>query len=448
MRCRPSRTLSACLRAQVSDVERYEAYKDSGVEWIGEVPEGWGVTRFNNACSSSLGKMLTNVPSTGSSYLGCYLKAANVQEGGFSLDAVSEMYFDPGDEERYGITAGDLLVVEGGSVGLAHVWTGILAPCYIQNALHRVRPFECFSVEFLKYSLDLARYAGYIDLVCNKATIAHFTKEKLLATPLVAPSFAEQHAIADYLDTKTAEIDALVADCEREVGLLQEYRKAVISEVVTKGLDPDAPMKDSGIEWIGEIPASWDIVRFKAIGTVVANLQHPTDYPDFPQVSPDRIEKDSGRLLPCISVAEVGVESDNHLFHIGDILYSKVRPALNKVTIAPFDGMCSADMYPIESSQNSRWLVFYMLSNAFMEQVVVSTDRVKMPKVNKEELGAFKVVLPSQDAQSEIVAYLDAKTAEIDSLIEAKQSMADKLREYRRSLISEAVTGKFKVPGA
>lgn len=88
-----------------------------------------------------------------------------------------------------------------------------------------------------------------------------------------------------------------------------------------------------------------------------------------------------------------------------------------------------------------------MLSNAFMEQVIVSTDRVKMPKINKEELGTFKVVLSDADAQIKIAAYLDAKTAEINSLIDAKQSMVDKLREYRRSLISEAVTGKFKVPG-
>lgn len=261
------------------------------------------------------------------------------------------------------------------------------------------------------------------------------------------PSVIEQQAIAGYLDAKTVEIDALVADCERAVDLLREYRKAVISEAVTKGLNPDVPTKDSGIEWIGKIPVSWAIVPFKAIGTVAANLQHPSDYPDVPQVSPDRIEKDSGRLLPCVSVAEAGVESDNHLFHAGDILYSKVRPALNKVTVAPFDGMCSADMYPIVTAQNRNWLVCYMLSNAFMEQVIVSTARVKMPKINKEELGTFKVVLSDADAQIKIAAYLDAKTAEINSLIDAKQSMVDKLREYRRSLISEAITGKFKVPG-
>lgn len=261
------------------------------------------------------------------------------------------------------------------------------------------------------------------------------------------PPLDEQQAIADYLDVKTAEIDELVADCEREVELLQEYRKVVISEAVTKGLDPNAPMKDSGVEWIGEIPVGWQVCSFKSIGHVAANLQHPQDHPGLVQVSPDRIEKGTGRLLPCVTVEEVGIESDNHLFAMGDILYSKVRPALNKVTVATFDGMCSADMYPIKTCENARWLMYYMLSNAFMEQVVVSTDRVKMPKINKEELGVFKVVVPGQAEQRAIVAYLDAKTVEIDSLIDSKRQMIEKLREYRKSLISEAVTGKFKVPG-
>ncbi|MBR3224565.1 MAG: restriction endonuclease subunit S [Atopobiaceae bacterium] len=417
-------------------MERYEAYKDSGIEWIGEIPQHWLISKGVRALSVRYGYPFES--NRFSNTKGWPL--IRIRDVG---SKTTESLYDGEFVESARIENGDILVGMDGEYKVAR-WEGHTA---LLN--QRVCALENSAVLLKDYLLYLMPEAlRLINELTYGTTVKHLGAKDLNAMSLICPPIDEQRAIADYLDAKTAEVDALVADCEREVGLLREYRKAAISEAVTKGLDPDAPMKDSGVEWIGEIPASWDIVRFKAIGTVVANLQHPTDYPDLPQVSPDRIEKDSGRLLPCISVAEVGVESDNHLFHIGDILYSKVRPALNKVTIAPFDGMCSADMYPIESSQNRRWLVFYMLSNAFMEQVVVSTDRVKMPKVNKEELGAFKVVLPSLDAQSEIVAYLDAKTAEIDSLIEEKQEMADKLREYRKSLISEAVTDKFKVPGA
>lgn len=400
-------------------MERYEEYKDSGVEWIGEIPRGWGAAAAKRWARISNGSNPTtngNTPVYGSS--------------GVAFKTCGESKQAPA-----------VLLGRKGTIG---------SPSYIDHPYWNVdTAFDVKTDEEvlkLRYYFYLATCFDYARYQTN-TTVPSMTQTDYEDMIIPLPSVIEQQAIAGYLDAKTVEIDALVADCERAVDLLREYRKAVISEAVTKGLNPDVPTKDSGIEWIGKIPVSWAIVPFKAIGTVAANLQHPSDYPDVPQVSPDRIEKDSGRLLPCVSVAEAGVESDNHLFHAGDILYSKVRPALNKVTVAPFDGMCSADMYPIVTAQNRNWLVCYMLSNAFMEQVIVSTDRVKMPKINKEELGTFKVVLSDADTQIKIAAYLDAKTAEINSLIDAKQSMVDKLREYRRSLISEAITGKFKVPG-
>lgn len=400
-------------------MERYEEYKDSGVEWIGEIPRGWGAAAAKRWARISNGSNPTtngNTPVYGSS--------------GVAFKTCGESKQAPA-----------VLLGRKGTIG---------SPSYIDHPYWNVdTAFDVKTDEEvlkLRYYFYLATCFDYARYQTN-TTVPSMTQTDYEDMIIPLPSVIEQQAIAGYLDAKTVEIDALVADCERAVDLLREYRKAVISEAVTKGLNPDVPTKDSGIEWIGKIPVSWAIVPFKAIGTVAANLQHPSDYPDVPQVSPDRIEKDSGRLLPCVSVAEAGVESDNHLFHAGDILYSKVRPALNKVTVAPFDGMCSADMYPIVTAQNRNWLVCYMLSNAFMEQVIVSTDRVKMPKINKEELGTFKVVLSDVDTQIKIAAYLDAKTAEINSLIDAKQSMVDKLREYRRSLISEAITGKFKVPG-
>lgn len=264
---------------------------------------------------------------------------------------------------------------------------------------------------------------------------------------LPLPSKEEQLKIGTYLDTRTEEIDSLIEQTERSIELLEEYRKSVISEVVTKGLDPDVPMKDSGIEWIGVIPEHWEVKKFKYLAAVKANLVHPEDYPDLPQVSPDRILKDTGELLECQNVLESGVDSDNHLFREGQLLYSKVRPALNKVTIAPFDGLCSADMYPIETSEDPQWLKFSMLSQSFVTQVRVSTDRVKMPKVNKEELGSFYLPVPPKPEQERIAGYLNAATLNINAFINNEIALIDKLREYRKSLISEAVTGKFVVPG-
>lgn len=418
-------------------MQQYDAYKDSGVEWIGEIPEGWDLRRISSLYDARNEKVSDqDYPALSVTMQGIVPQletAAKTQDGdNRKLVKVGDFVINSRSDRRGACGISDF----DGSVTLI---SNVLAPKSHLN----MRP---------RYYSYLFRSEGFADEYYRQGTgivdDLWSTNWSRMKNILVAcPPLGEQEAIADYLDVKTAEIDALVADCEHEVELLREYRKAVISEAVTKGLDPTVPMKDSGIEWIGEIPEGWTVHSFKFIGYVAANLQHPQDYPNLMQVSPDRIEKDTGHLFPCATVKDAGVESDNHLFSTGDILYSKVRPALNKATVAPFDGMCSADMYPIKTSQNARWLLYYMLSNAFLEQVAVSTDRVKMPKINKEELGKFKVMLPEPNVQLIIADYLDAKTAEIDALIADKCALVDKLCEYHKSLISEAVRGKFKVPG-
>ena len=257
------------------------------------------------------------------------------------------------------------------------------------------------------------------------------------------------HLDCKFTNEKCADIDALTQDIQTQIDTLQQYKQSVITEAVTKGLDPDVEMKDSGVEWIGEIPAHWTLSRFKNISRVKANLVSPFLYLTYPQISPDNIEKNTGHLLNYNTVEESGIISANHFFHTGQILYTKIRPNLNKVIIAPFDGLCSADMYPIESSLNIRFVFYSMLSSYFVDQVsLVIKDRVKMPKVNQEELGNIRVVFPSKSEQGSIVAFLDCKCAEIDEIIGEKNKQLDILAEYKKSLIYEYVTGKKEVPSA
>lgn len=199
--------------------------------------------------------------------------------------------------------------------------------------------------------------------------------------------------------------------------------------------------KDSGMQWLGEIPGHWGCVPFRRIASVKSNLVHPNDYLEFPQVSPDCIEKDSGRLISWKTVAESNVESDNHRFYKGQIIYSKIRPLLNKVIIAPFDGLCSADMYPIETTTDTKYLQYYMLSNPFLSEVRnVTRDRVKMPKINREELGQVNIVVPSRIEQQSIVSYLDDKCGKIDEWIAQKQKEVELLGEMKQRVIADAVT--------
>lgn len=134
------------------------------------------------------------------------------------------------------------------------------------------------------------------------------------------------------------------------------------------------------------------------------------------------------------------------MFYKGQIIYSKIRPNLNKAIIAPFDGLCSADMYPIEAKINSKYLLYAMLSRHFVEQVtLIMQDRVKMPKINQDELGNIGVYIAPDIEQKEIVLYLDKKCAEIDSIIETKKEQLTVLGEYKKAIIYEYVTGKKEV---
>ena len=265
---------------------------------------------------------------------------------------------------------------------------------------------------------------------------------------ILLPPQHEQDRISVFLNQKTLEIDSILS---KTISSIEEYKKlkqTVITQAVTKGVRGEREMKDSGVEWIGEIPVDWTIQRFARVAEVKSNLVSPDNYLEYPQISPENIEKDSGKLLlPCKTVGEVGIISGNHLFYKGQILYSKIRPKLNKVCIAPFDGLCSADMYPIETNNDTRYIMYCILSNGFLQQVsMITENRVKMPKVNQVELSKILVAIPETIAeQTEIADYLDAKCAEIDGLIAKKDQLVKELESYKKSLIYEVVTGKREV---
>ena len=422
--------------------------KDSGIEWIGEIPEGWKISKVSYFYEVQLGKMLQPQKKSETDTEEKYLCAANVGKNSLSLDTLKTMWFSQTEKHQFDLREGDLLVVEGGDVASCAIIETPVRNLFFQNALHRVRPLHNESVAFLRYWLMTAKSYGYIDLICNKATIAHFSKEKFIALPIPVMPQDIQSKIVSFLDLECKQIDDLLSKSRSSIEEYKKLKQAVITQAVTKGVRGEREMKDSGVEWIGEIPVDWTIQRFARVAEVKSNLVSPDNYLEYPQISPENIEKDSGKLLlPCKTVGEVGVISGNHLFYKGQILYSKIRPKLNKVCIAPFDGLCSADMYPIETNYDTRYIMYCILSNGFFQQVsMITENRVKMPKINQVELSKILVSIPETIAeQKEIADYLDAKCAEIDGLISKKEQLVKELESYKKSLIYEVVTGKREV---
>lgn len=199
--------------------------------------------------------------------------------------------------------------------------------------------------------------------------------------------------------------------------------------------------KDSGVGWIGKIPSHWSCVPFRRIAKVQCNLVRPSENLTMFQISPDSIEKNSGKIIKTRTVEEAKVDSDNHRFYKGQILYSKIRPLLNKVTIAPYDGLCSADMYPISTIENTEYVMYYMLSEAFLSSVKnIVADRVKMPKINQDELKNTDFVIPPFSEQQVIVDYLKDKTLKIEQYVFARERERELLDSLKQSEIANVVT--------
>lgn len=414
---------------------RHYEMKDSGVEWIGKMPRHWE--------QSDIGALyaLRNTKVSDKDY-----PPLSVTKRGILPQLETVAKTNDGDNRKL-VRTGDFAInsrsdrrgscgisTYDGSVSLINtVLTprGAMHPGFYGWLFHT----EQFADEFYKWG------HGIVDDLWTTC----WSEMKSIIVP--TPPLSEQTAIAAYLDEKCATIDAIIAEAKASIEEYKSWKASVIFETVTKGLNPNAEMKDSGVEWIGEIPKGWNLMPFGKIASIKACLVPPKEYPLLPQISPDNIEKGSARLLQNYkTVQESGVISWNHHFYKGQIIYSKVRPTLNKLFLAQFEGLCSADMYPIETTQDARYLVYAMLSGYFVQQVAaITANRVKMPKINKQELSKITVLLPPLSEQASIVSYLDRKCSLIDGIILEKEDLIRELENYKRSLIFEAVTGKRRV---
>ncbi len=423
-------------------------FKDSGIEWIGRIPKEWKVKKVKYLADSiSKGNGITKEEVFADGDIPCvrYGEIYSKYDNSFK-QCHSLTYRDLHKTPRY-FQKGDILFAGTGElveeIGKNVVYLGndkclaggdIIILSHHQNA------------SFLNYAMNSHYAQSQKSRGKAKLKVVHISASEIGDINVILPPLPEQQRIADYLDKKCGEIDELIALQEQMIAQLTDYKQSVITEAVTKGLNPDAEFVPSGIDWIGAVPKGWKVCRFKSIAAVKANLVSPDLYLDYPQVAPDNIEKGSGKLLSWKKVKEAGIISDNHLFFKGQIVYSKIRPMLNKVIIAPFDGLCSADMYPIETKLVSKYLLYYMLSSLFTQQVQrYVNDRVKMPKINKEEIANILTIIPSESEQHTIATYLDTKCSEIDSLIAIKQQKIETLKDYKKSVIYEAVTGKMTV---
>jgi len=422
--------------------------KDSGIAWIGEIPAAWNMAKVSRFFDIQLGKMLQPEASEATDTLEYYLCAANLGGNKLKIDALKQMWFSESDKAKFNVCKGDLLVVEGGDVASCDVITENVSDLYIQNALHRVRSNIGFDVRLLRYFLIFAKSCGYIDLLCNKATIAHFTKDKFFSIPYPAIPIEEQNSIADYLDTECARIDAVIKQTRASIEEYKKLKQAVITQAVTKGIRPGRKMKDSGVEWIKEIPTDWTMERGKGL-FVETNERSVDGSEELLTVS--QYTGITPRSHKNVNMFESETLEGYKICEIDDIAANTMWLWAGAIGVSQYRGVISPSYSTYRqnrSAYNSLYLDHLLRSVHIVEHYKSLSTGIRDSRLRlyPQQFLNIRFPVPPLEEQQEIISYLNYKVIEIDKLIAKKKNFITVLEAYKESLIFEYVTGKKEVP--
>ena len=440
---------------------KYAEYKESRVEWLGEVPKHWEVSLLKRRYQVTLGKMLKSNQTSSNETEEFYLRAANIHWRGVDTTDVKRMWFTPEEKNKLKLCKGDLLVSEGGDVGRSALWNDEIEGCYIQNSINRIRAREDADTRFLFYWMSFIKHADYIDMISNKATIAHFTVEKVEATPCVYPSLEEQKQIAAFLDKETTKIDTLIDKQEQLITLLREKRQAIISHAVTRGLNPNAKMKDSGIEWLGEVPEHWEAKKLKFVASVQPSNVDKKSKENEKEVllcnyTDVYYNEEITANLSLMKATASDVQIRKFTLKRGDTIITKDSEDPNDIAVPAYvpqdlEGVVCG--YHLALLRPGKGTCGEYLKRVMDTQYARSVFATRANGITRYGLGTYAISnfilpLPPLEEQKQIAVFLDKETTKIDTLIKKCETAIGLLKERRTALISAAVTGKIDVRDA
>ena len=440
-------------------LKQYPKYKDSGVQWIGKIPEGWKVHRS---------KFLLSSLESGSRETG---GGSQLDEGVFSLGGehinwdgtlnlentklISEEYYNSMNQGKLKIND-ILLVKDGATIGKTAILTkkefdkmAVNEHVFLMRSNKRINPkllyyLICSDSGFKQIKLtEVGSAQGGINQDFIAKAYCSIPQDK-----------QDQTTIANFLDKKTAKIDALIEKDKKLIVLLKEKRTALINHVVTIGLDPNVKLKDSGIDWIGEIPEGWEVHKLK-YKTIInkkkleddINPNYVINYVDISNVD------SSGNILDIEEqIFEDAPSRARRIPRYGDTILSTVRTYLKAIAYLeniPGNLIVSTGFAVLEpiKSINSKYLFYSTSSEVFIQNVIAYSKGVAYPAINPPELGQIPIIMPTLPEQTTIVNFLDNATAKIDKTIKLIEQKVNLLQEYKKSLIHQVVTGKMDVRG-
>lgn len=418
----------------------YPTYKDSRVEWPGQIPGHWSMARI-----AEQAELINGYPFESELFhLSEGVPLVRIRDLGRQK---TELFFSGPSVPVARITSGDILIGMDGDFSVAE-WRGESA--LLNQRLCCLRPRATIDRRFLLYSLPFPLQV--INDLTYSTTVKHLSSVDVRKIQLTFPPAAEQQAIANFLDRETAKIDGLIAKKQRLIELLEEKRAALITHAVTRGLDPNVPTKESGVEWLGQIPAHWEVQPLKRIASIRYGLGEPPQQlaGGLPFIRATNVTR--GRIvdheMQFVDPQDVPWNRDPVL-RSDDIIVVRSGAYTGDSAIIPakYDGAIAGYDMAVRSRRGwPRFLAWTLLSRYVLEaQLELESMRAAQPHLNAEELGAVLLLRLPDSEQRAIAAFLDRETAKIDALVTKICEAVDKLREYRTALISAAVTGKIDV---
>lgn len=415
-------------------MKRYARYKNSGVEWIGEIPEGWSALKTKYILTERKERSKNGEEDllSVSEYYGVAKRSEKISHDDILVRAESLIDYKLVYENDLVI---NIMLAWKKGLGRS-IYYGITSPAYCVYYFgenHNSNYFHYLFRTNLYADMFKANSTGIID------SRLRLYSESLYQIISIVPPLSEQIAIANYLDRKTVEIDELILQKKRLLKLYEEKKTTIINQAVTKGIDPNAKLKDSGVNWLGEIPAHWKIRKFKYLFKLVTEKNDL----NLPKIGLENIESRTGNYVE----SESNFDGDGIYFRVNDILFGKLRPYLAKVYLAKFAGKAIGDFFVFRSKNDliDKFASNLIRSKYFINIADSSTFGSKMPRVSWEFIANLKIAYPSYAEQLVIVSHIENEITRINAKIAKTKKIIALQKEYRAALISEVVTGKIKI---
>lgn len=433
--------------------------KDSGIEWIGEVPTNWKVCRFKNVANLYTGNSIKD--NEKDNYLDSYdaipyISTKDITKDFCTIDYNNGLYTKREDcNFRKAPLNSTLMCIEGGSAGIKKAKTN--------QEVSFVNKLCCFNGikinnDYLYYFLNSPNYEKKFKKSIN-GLIGGVSIQTLKNFNITLPDNFEQQRIANFLDKKCNEINSLTSDIQKQIETLQEYKNSVITEAVTKGLDPNVEMKDSGIEWIGRIPNKWNVMKIKDTSWLKGRIGwdglKATEFIDEGPYLITGTDFSNGYINwnTCVHITKERYEEDE-LLHIreNDLLITK-DGTIGKVAIVtncPKETSLNSGVMIIRNDSkykyDSKYMYYILLSDQFKHWFeYCQKPGSTIQHLYQHQFNEFKYTFPALGEQQKIVSYLDNKCSKINEAITRSSAIIEKLEEYKKSVIYEYVTGKKEV---